>query len=107
MSLLSPPPASRRLRRTVLAAGTALCLAGSSLVYAQTANDHLDRSTAASREAVALPSFAPLVRRVLPAVVNISVTMKGAPVAEDEENDQDQDQAAPDQGQQPFFGFPG
>jgi serine protease Do len=107
MSLLSPPPGSRRLRRTVLAAGTALCLAGSSLVYAQTATpaDHLDRSAAASRDAVALPSFAPMVKRVLPAVVNISVAMKSGPVADDEDNDQDQ--GTPDQGQRPFPGFPG
>ena len=107
MSLLSPPPASRRLRRTVLAAGTALCLAGSSLVYAESApaSDQLDRSAAASRDALALPSFAPMVKRVLPAVVNISVAMKSAPVADDEDNDQDQ--ATPDQGQQPFPGFPG
>jgi serine protease Do len=107
MSLLSPPPASRRLRRTMLAAGTALCLAGSSLVYAEgvPASDHLDRSAAASRDGVALPSFAPMVKRVLPAVVNISVAMKSAPVADDEDNGQDQ--GTPDQGQPPFPGFPG
>jgi serine protease Do len=107
MSLISPPPASRRLRRTVLAAGTALCLAGSSLVYAESApaSDHLDRSAAAARDAVALPSFAPMVKRVLPAVVNISVAMKNTPVADDEDNDQDQ--GAPDQGQQPFPSVPG
>jgi serine protease Do len=107
MSPISLPPAARRLRRTVLVAGTALCLAGSSLVYAESApaSDHLDRSAAVARDGMALPSFAPMVKRVLPAVVNISVAMKGAPVVDDEDNDQDQ--AAPDQGQQPFPSFPG
>jgi serine protease Do len=50
-----------------------------------------------------LPSFAPIVEKVLPAVVNISVVEKsGASPADDEEQD---DQAAPDQGPGP--GMPG
>ena len=50
-----------------------------------------------------LPSFAPMVEKVMPAVVNISVVEKAgaAPVA-DEEDEQD-DQGAP----QPFQGMPG
>ena len=107
--LMSSQPTARRLRRSVLAAGMALSLAGSSLAYAQTATSdgHLDRSAAAARDATALPSFAPLVKRVLPAVVNISVAMKGAPVADEEDNG-GEDQGAPDEGQRPpSFGMPG
>ncbi len=54
-----------------------------------------------------LPSFAPLVKQVMPAVVNISATETGNFAADEDQNDQnnnDQDQSGPDQG--PFQGFP-
>ncbi|HXS38890.1 MAG TPA: DegQ family serine endoprotease [Stellaceae bacterium] len=59
-----------------------------------------------------LPSFAPLVKKVMPAVVNVSA-VEGPGAASDEslgqnnpgdQQDQDQDQADP--GQDPFQGFP-
>jgi serine protease Do len=58
-----------RVRIVALAAGLGLCLAAAPLVQAQTA-------IATPPMATQLPSLSPLVKKVMPAVVNISVTMK-------------------------------
>src|ERR1700757_3917593 len=93
-------PAGQRLRFATFAAGVALALAFSPLAQAA------DTATPASPIAQALPSFSPLVKKVMPAVVNISATQKpGAPIGDDSGQDQDQDQGAnPGQGfpQSPF-----
>ena len=98
MSSLSPRSPVHTLRLATLAAGVALAvafspLAGVSPAFAQSS----------SPIAAALPSFAPLVKKVMPAVVNVSATLKpGAAAAEDADNgDQDQDQ---DQDQGPDAG---
>jgi serine protease Do len=74
MSALHYLVGSRRVRMATLAAGIALCFAGAPLALAQ-APQALDRSTAGAASAVELPSFAPMVKRVLPAVVNVQVEM--------------------------------
>src|SRR5579871_1609866 len=95
-------PAGQRLRFATFAAGIALALAFSPLVNANAA----DAATSASPLTQALPSFSPLVKQVMPAVVNISATQKpGAIASDDSDGDQDQDQGAnPGQGfpQSPF-----
>ena len=48
----------------------------------------------------ALPSFSPIVKQVMPAVVNISVTEQASAIASDDSDDQD---AGPDQGFQHNF----
>lgn len=96
MSSRSNIPAGQRLRFATFAASIALALAFSPLANAETA---LPNSPAS----LALPSFAPLVKKVMPAVVNISATMKpGAATSDD--SDSDQDQSGPDAG--PLQGFP-
>jgi serine protease Do len=97
MSSFPSRPSAPTLRLATFAAGVALSLAfspiaGVSPAYAQS-NSPL---------AAALPSFAPLVKKVMPAVVNVSATLKpGASSSEDMDNgnqDQDQDQGGPDLG---------
>jgi serine protease Do len=94
---------SRKLRLATFAAGVALSLAFSPI--AGTVSPAYAQSN--SPLAAALPSFAPLVKKVMPAVVNVSATLKaGAAAAEGMDNDdQDQDQ---DQGPGlgPNRGFP-
>ncbi len=106
MSLDLPSFSGRRVRVATAAAAFALCFAGAPLVQAQqppnAASETGNRSAAAGRESVALPSFAPMVKRVLPAVVNISVQMKPGAGGDQES---DQEQFSPDQNQ-PFPGFP-
>jgi serine protease Do len=100
-ALPSRSPA-RTLRFGTFAAAVALSLAfspiaGVSPAYAQSN----------SPMAAALPSFAPLVKKVMPAVVNVSATLKpGSAATEGMDNgDQDQDQdQGPDLG--PNRGFP-
>jgi serine protease Do len=102
MSALSYPLAGRRLRTATLAAGVALCFAGAPWAQAQSAPPDLNRSAAAS--AAALPSFAPMVKRVLPAVVNIAVTLKNPAPGDQQTGD---DEAVPDQDQMgPQGGMP-
>jgi serine protease Do len=109
-SLPSRSP-KHKLRFATMAAGVALALAATPLTssWAQA-----DNAPAASPLAAALPSFSPLVKKVMPAVVNISANIKpGADVGDDQDQDQmdngggddDQDQ---DQGPQagPQGGFP-
>ncbi len=89
MSLKSPRAISpvSRVRVGALAATTALALA-----LAAAPAGLAQVSAPAAPVIVQLPTLAPLVKKVLPAVVNVSVQMKaGAPEA-DEEQDQDQDQ---------------
>jgi serine protease Do len=83
----------RRVRAAALATTVGLGLALAPLAWAETA-------APAPQSAVpgaALPSFAPLVKKVLPAVVNISVTEK-ADMQADDEQDMDNDQGGPHQG---------
>ncbi len=96
--------AGKPLRFASFAAAVALSLAFSPLAQA-------DTPAPASPLAAALPSFSPLVKKVLPAVVNISATSKpGAALGDDFDNDQDQDQdqdqSGPGLGQGPLQGFP-
>jgi serine protease Do len=90
MSLLSPRAAST-FRRSALAAGSALSLALAPAAMAQVA-------APAAPVIVQLPTLAPLVKKVLPAVVNVSVQMKPGAASDEDEGDQDQDQDQ-DQGQ--------
>jgi serine protease Do len=78
-------PAHRR--GAMLAAVLALGLAAAPLVRAEEAP--------AASPAVQLPSFAPIVKRVMPAVVNISVTEKAAAGGFDMEEDSGPDQGSP------------
>jgi len=81
-----------------LAGGVALSLLAAPLVAAETTS--LDRTAAAAGTAGAtLPSLAPLVKKVMPAVVNIAVTMNGPNLGENTDQDSDPDQAAPDDQQ--------
>ncbi|MGH7087468.1 MAG: hypothetical protein ACREFQ_01055, partial [Stellaceae bacterium] len=91
---------SRRLRTATLAAGVALCFAGAPLAQAaSTSVVPLNRSEAAAQQSAALPSFAPMAKRVLPAVVNITVMLKGG-------GDQMAMNQGPDQGQGQGPGLP-
>ncbi|HLJ64528.1 MAG TPA: DegQ family serine endoprotease [Stellaceae bacterium] len=92
------PVFSRRVRAYALAGGLGLTL----ILPPMVASQFLNPSPAAAQartELTSLPSFAPMVKKVMPAVVNISATQKpGTP--SDEEEDQD---AAPDEGPTPGF----
>jgi serine protease Do len=95
-------PPFRRVRAAALATTVGIGLALSPLAWAETAP--AQSSTPAM---VALPSFAPIVKKVMPAVVNISVTERpGTPTGDDTDQDQDQDQdqdLGPGQGPQQNF----
>ena len=80
-----------RFRAGALAAATALSL---SLALAPSGLAQV--STPAAPVIVQLPTLAPLVKKVLPAVVNVSVQMKAGGPQADEDQDQNQEQ---DQGQ--------
>jgi serine protease Do len=88
------------------AAVVALALATGPLAHAETP---ATRSLSSNAPVVSnLPSFAPLVKKVMPAVVNISATLKSGAQLSDvigNNNDEDQDQ---DQGPEmgPMRGFP-
>jgi serine protease Do len=103
MSSLPPRSPVHTLRLATLAAGVALAVAFSPLAGVSPAFAQSNSPLAA-----ALPSFAPLVKKVMPAVVNVSATLKpGAASSEDMDNgdqDQDQDQGGPDLG--PNRSFP-
>jgi serine protease Do len=91
------PPQRRRLATVsaiALAAGLGLSLTFGPLVRGDI--------PAAPATMTQLPSFAPLVKKVLPAVVNISATQK---LDTDSDDEQSQDQAAPDDEDQ-GPGFP-
>ena len=96
MSSLPVLSIGKPLRFATMAAGVALALAISPLASVQ--------AQAQTGAAVALPSFSPLVKKVMPAVVNVSASLKaGAATAEaqsddQDDNDDDQDQAAPQPG---------
>ncbi|HEX7968466.1 MAG TPA: DegQ family serine endoprotease [Stellaceae bacterium] len=95
--------AFRRVRAAALATGIGLSVALSPLAWAQTGPQ-----TAQTALASQLPSFAPLVKKVVPAVVNISVTEKaGTPADDTEDQDSGPDQGGPRQGfpQSPFDEF--
>ncbi|HUB97232.1 MAG TPA: Do family serine endopeptidase, partial [Stellaceae bacterium] len=93
-----------------LAGGVALCLVG--VPFAATIN-HASAQT--QGDVTSLPSFSPLVKRVLPAVVNVSVTMKNDvnssddSIQGDDQGDQDQsgpgDQSGPNFPASPFDQF--
>jgi serine protease Do len=88
----------QRVRAAALATTVGLSLVLPSLAFAETAAP----PAAQPGSTVPLPSFAPLTKRVLPAVVNISVTEKPGAAA-----DEDQDASpSPDEDQGPQQGFP-
>src|SRR5690348_836748 len=90
---ISPRPAAgaafRRVRALALATSVGLGLALAPAAWAQTASPAplLQPQVPGS----ALPSFAPLVKKVLPAVVNISVTERANAPDGDEDQDADSD----------------
>jgi len=94
--LLPALPRRPHVRRAILAAGLAFSLAGSA-AGAQAA----ERDAAApgqQRAAPAtMPSFAPLVQKVLPAVVSISISLKSGA----RPNDEDMDESDTGQGATP------
>ena len=110
MESLNPRPARHRARMAALAGGVALCLVG--VPFAATIN-HASAQT--QGDVTSLPSFSPLVKRVLPAVVNVSVTMKNDvnssddSIQGDDQGDQDQsgpgDQSGPNFPASPFDQF--
>ena len=83
--------AFRRIRAAALATSVGLGLALTPLAFAEIS---APQNVA---PVVSLPSFAPMVKKVLPAVVNISVTEKANAPAEDEQ-DTENDQGGPQQG---------
>ncbi len=96
LSPISPRPkasAFRRVRAAALASSVGLSLALAPMAWAQTATPAPQGVGIAAQ----LPTFAPLVKKVLPAVVNISVTEKAGTPADDEQ-DTDNDQGGPQQG---------
>src|SRR5690348_15414160 len=100
----------RRVRAAALATSVGFALAFAPLAVAETTPPP---SQTQSAPAVQVPSFAPLVKKVTPAVVNISVTEKAGgddgDMAQNDEQDQnaDPDQGGPQQGfpQSPFDEF--
>jgi serine protease Do len=78
VSLRSPRRPVARLRFAAFAGALALSLALAPLAMAQSASPM-----------VALPSFAPMVKQVMPAVVNISVTEKSGAQASSDDGDDD------------------
>ncbi|HWE71956.1 MAG TPA: DegQ family serine endoprotease, partial [Stellaceae bacterium] len=108
MSSLPARSSAPKLRLATLVAGVALSLAFSPVTGVAPAHAQSNSPLAA-----ALPSFAPLVKKVMPAVVNVSATLKpGTAATEDQmsngdqgqDQDQDQDQ---NQDQGPDLGGPG
>ncbi|MDE2230070.1 MAG: DegQ family serine endoprotease [Alphaproteobacteria bacterium] len=83
-----------RLRKLAFAGALSLALAGTPFALTQAAEPAI----------VQMPSFAPIVKKVLPAVVNISVTEK-ADVANSDDGGPDQDQGSGPNAN-PFQGFP-
>jgi serine protease Do len=81
-----------RARLAALAAGVGLCITGVPMVVVQAAPPPL---AATPGEITALPSFGPLVKKVMPAVVNIQVNLRATGGIEKED-----DQVGPDNGQQ-------
>jgi serine protease Do len=106
--------ATHRLRFATFAAVVALTFAIGPLAQAGAATPPSLSATAPLTSA--LPSFAPLVKKVMPAVVNISAQLKpGAQLSDevgggdqgqdqDQDQGQDQEQSGPDMG--PTQGFP-
>jgi serine protease Do len=96
----------RRVRAAALATAVGVGLALSPLAWAETAG----ALNPSSQAIVSLPSFAPIVKKVMPAVVNISVTERaGTPTGDDQDQDQDQGQEQDQDlgpGQGPQQGFP-
>jgi serine protease Do len=105
--MLSPmtqrPSASafRRVRAAALATTVGLGLVLAPSVWAQQAPPPLPQTTTPTAQ---LPSFAPLVKKILPAVVNISVTEKAVG---DGDQDMESEDGGPQQGmpQSPFDEF--
>jgi len=113
VSQISRPKASspfRRVRAAALATSVGFGLALAPMAWAEVTQP---APLTQSAPAVQLPSFAPLVKKVTPAVVNISVTEKAGAgdgeMAQNQEQDQDSgpDQGGPQQGlpQSPFDEF--
>ena len=89
-------------RSAALAAGLAATLALSPLVWAETDSSPSSGNTSIPTPQISQQSFAPLVKKVLPAVVNISVTEK--PTADDQMSDQSFD-TSPGDNNSPFDEF--
>src|SRR4051794_34258644 len=80
-----PPPAPRRsFRAAIMATTMGVTLALSPLAMTAPALAQNQTQQVQSQTAVPLQSLSPIVERVMPAVVNISVTLKNGAVASDE-----------------------
>jgi serine protease Do len=93
---ITPPTRRRpsgRLSATAFAAGMGLCLAVTPWAPARA-------ETSTSPIALQLPSFAPLVKKVMPAVVNISVQEKAGADDSDDADEQNQSDNQDQGGQQ-------
>jgi serine protease Do len=104
---LEDPTKSRpRLRRGLTLAGVAVLSATTALATGPLSRAIADPAPIQAQ--VSLPSFAPIVSKVLPAVVNISVVEKNGQASDDEADDDDQGpDAAPDEGPGPGMPGPG
>jgi serine protease Do len=91
---------STRLKAALLASTMGVLLTLSPAASFAQAPAPIPGATAPIQASAAMPSLAPIVKRVLPAVVNVSVNLKEDAVAEDDED------SGPG-GQRPIPGFPG
>ncbi|HUZ75619.1 MAG TPA: DegQ family serine endoprotease [Stellaceae bacterium] len=87
-----------RARFAALAAGVSLCFIGAPMALAENASPPLNRNAAAASAITPLPSFGPLVKKVMPAVVNIRVTERSPQVAEEMQGNGENDQSGPGNG---------
>jgi serine protease Do len=82
----------RRVRAAALATTVGLSLALAPLAFPLTAGAETVPSATPTTQALPLPSFAPLVKKVMPAVVNISVQEKAEAANGDARDQDEQDQ---------------
>ncbi|HTH98673.1 MAG TPA: Do family serine endopeptidase [Stellaceae bacterium] len=98
-----PAPRKRPLLRGVTALGLTLCLSVSPLALAAPAVAQ-NVSPQAGALSAQLPSFAPMVQKILPAVVNISVVQKSEASADNGDDEDEGPPGLPGQGT-PFDEF--
>ncbi len=88
-----------RLHLAALAAGVSLCLVAVPMVRAETT------APLAPSAATPLPSFSPLVKKIMPAVVNVTVTMKADAADADEQTGPGDAEPSPNFPSSPFDEF--
>jgi serine protease Do len=96
--------ARRRLRPLLIGGAAALLLLASAATGAQAAASGSITEQVRKETPIALPSLAPLVQRVLPAVVNISAQMSNEAAAQSDPSTEEGDESSPfDQFMRKFF----